>query len=88
VVLANVMHDAYCTFTVPALQQQVQRKESIALIYQNAELMLTCQAVRVGAADRGCCNVRPVQDAANPANKKYCYLAADKGIWSIIPLDS
>jgi hypothetical protein len=49
VVLANVMHDAYCTFKVPALQQQVQRKESIALIYQNAELMLTCQAVRVGA---------------------------------------
>jgi len=32
------MHDAYCTFKVPALHQQVQRKESIALIYQNADL--------------------------------------------------
>jgi hypothetical protein len=40
VVLANVMHDAYCTFKVPALRQQVQRKESIALIYQNADLVL------------------------------------------------
>ena len=37
-VLANMMHDAYCTFKVPALHQQVQRKESIALIYQNAGL--------------------------------------------------
>jgi hypothetical protein len=32
------MHDAYCTFKVPVLYRQVQRKESIALIYQNADL--------------------------------------------------
>jgi hypothetical protein len=34
------MRDAYCTVKVPALHQQVQRKESIALIYQNADLVL------------------------------------------------
>jgi hypothetical protein len=34
----HVMHDAYCTFKVPALHAQVKRKESIALIYQNADL--------------------------------------------------
>jgi hypothetical protein len=33
-----VMLDAYCTFKVPVLHQQVQRKESIAHIYQNADL--------------------------------------------------
>jgi hypothetical protein len=34
----HVMLDAYCTFKMPVLQQQVQRKESIAHIYQNADL--------------------------------------------------
>jgi len=34
----HVMHDAYRTFKVPVLHQQVQRKESIAHIYQNADL--------------------------------------------------
>lgn len=44
-VLAKMMHDAYCTFKVPALHQQVQRKESIALIYQNADLVLDTLAL-------------------------------------------
>jgi hypothetical protein len=51
-----VMHDACCTFKVPALHEQVQRKESIALIYQNADRPAF---LGVGATSCACSDLRP-----------------------------